>query len=79
MGKFDKECVIPEYELARSILNQRLRKNMTQEQLAQKIGTKQPGIARLESRNYGRASISMLKKIAEALDAQLVIRLEPKE
>ncbi len=76
MEKFDKEVILPEYELATSILNQRLRKNMTQEQLAEKIGTKQPGIARLENRNYERASVGMLRKIAEALDARLVIRLD---
>ena len=74
MEKFDKEIVLLEHELARSILNQRLKKNMTQEQLAEKVGTKQPGIARLESRKYGRASVSMLKRIAEALDARLIIR-----
>lgn len=79
MEKFDKEVILPEYELATSILNQRLRKNMTQEQLAERIGTKQPGVARLESRKYGRASISMLRKIADALDARLIIHLEPKE
>lgn len=79
MEKFDNEVILPEYELATSILNQRLRKNMTQEQLAERINTKQPGIARLESRKYGRASISMLRKIAEALDARLVIRLDPQK
>lgn len=66
----------PEYELIKSIIRERQRKNMTQEQLAEKIGTQQTSIARLENPNYGK-SLPMLKKIAQALDCRLVIRLEP--
>ena len=65
--------------LTHNIIAQRIRKKMTQEQLAQRVGTTQSVIARLENPAYGKASISMLKKIADALDCQLVIKLEPKE
>jgi ribosome-binding protein aMBF1 (putative translation factor) len=66
----------PEYELIRSIIRERLRQNMSQEQLAEKIGTQTANIARLENPNFGK-SLPMLKKIAEALDCRLVIKLEP--
>ena len=65
--------------LTHSIIAQRIRRKMTQEQLAQRVGTTQSVIARLENPTYGKASISMLKKIADALNCQLVIKLEPKE
>lgn len=67
----------PEYELIRSIIRERLRKNMTQEQLAEKIGTQKASIARLENPNYGKSLLPTLKKVAQALDCRLVIRLEP--
>lgn len=66
----------PEYELIKSIIRERLRQNMTQEQLAEKIGAQKTSIARLENPNYEK-SLPMLKKIAQALDCRLVIRLEP--
>ena len=67
----------PEYELIKSIIRERLRQNMTQEQLAEKIGAQKTSIARLENPNYVK-SLPMIKKIAQALDCRLVIRLEPK-
>jgi len=66
----------PEYELIKSIIRERLRQNITQEQLAEKIGAQKTSIARLENPNYVK-SLPMLKKIAQALDCRLVIRLEP--
>jgi transcriptional regulator with XRE-family HTH domain len=75
--KIEYDKLAGEYDLARSIIDQRLRQKMTQSDLAKKIGTQQPSIARLESPHYGRASISMLEKVAQALNARLVIKLEP--
>jgi transcriptional regulator with XRE-family HTH domain len=49
---------------------------MTQEELAERIGTQKANITRLENPNLGK-SLPMLKKIAEALDCRLVIKLEP--
>ncbi|MBC8230220.1 helix-turn-helix transcriptional regulator [bacterium] len=67
----------PEYELIKSIIRERLRQDMTQEQLAEKIGAQKTSIVRLENPNYVK-SLPMIKKIAQALDCRLVIRLEPK-
>ncbi len=56
-----------------AILRARIEKRLTQKELAQKIGTKQSVISRLES---GRAnpSVAFLKKLAEALNSHLEIR-----
>jgi ribosome-binding protein aMBF1 (putative translation factor) len=63
----------PEYELITAMIRARINKGLTQKQLAQKIGTKQSAIARLES---GRTnpSILFLKKLAQALNSNLQIR-----
>jgi transcriptional regulator with XRE-family HTH domain len=56
----------------------RERAGITQKELAVKIGTKQPALSRLERGGFKKASVETLKKIADALDAQLVIKLHPK-
>ena len=66
------EDLEPEYQLVRSIIKQRTMKNMTQAELARKVGTRQSAIARLESGMYN-PSLRFLKKIARALDASIVI------
>ncbi len=72
------EKLLPEYELARSIIGQRLKKKMTQEEVAKKAGMPQSTISRIEGLTHGLPKISTLKKIANALDAKVVVRLESK-
>jgi predicted transcriptional regulator len=72
------EKLLPEYELARSIIEQRLKKKMTQEDVARKAGMPQSTISRIEGLTHGFPKISTLKKIAHALDAKVVVRLESK-
>ncbi len=67
----------PEFERARSIIEARLRNNMSQADLAKEIGTKQPSIARLEDPDYQGGSLTMLQKIAKATNSRLVVKLEP--
>ena len=64
-----------ELDLARAIIAARKRCGLTQAQLAQKMETTQPVVARLES---GRASPSLrtLKSVAEATSSRLVIIFE---
>lgn len=52
---------------------------LTQGQLAEKIGTTQSVISRLEDAEYEGHTLKMLEKIAEALDQRVVIHLEPAE
>ena len=55
------------------VFSARREKNLTQKQLAQKINSKQPAIARLE--NGSLPTLSFLERIADALDMGLEIRL----
>ena len=68
----------PEYQLIESLIKQRLEKHMSQRQLAERIGTRQSSIARLESGSYN-PSFRFLKKVADALDARLEVTFVPKE
>lgn len=65
----------PEYELIRSIIDKRLKKKMSQQELAKKARTGQSAISRLEGGN-ANPSIGFLKKIARALDVKLRIQLQ---
>lgn len=62
---------------AQLIYEARTRAGLTQEQLAERIGTKQSAIARLEDAEYEGHSLSMLQKIARALNQRLEIHLIP--
>lgn len=59
-------------EIADLIVQHRIRKNLTQEELAKKIGTKQSGVSRAE-RGTAFPSFSLLEKIATALEMELAI------
>ena len=63
----------PEYEIIEAIIRKRLEKGLSQKQLAEKMGTKQSALSRLESGNYN-PSLAFLKKVATALDAKLQIQ-----
>ena len=67
------ETLEPAYQIARL----RILRGLTQEQLAEKVGTKQPSIARLES-GFSTPSLDFLRRVAEALDAQVEIRIVPR-
>jgi len=64
----------PGYQIARL----RILKGLTQAQLAEMVGTRQPSIARLEN-GTSVPSLSFLHKIATALDAKIVVRLVPED
>jgi len=71
------EALEPEYKLVSDLIRLRLAKGMTQEQLARLLNTKQESIARLES-GASLPSLSTVKKVADALDAELEINLRPR-
>src|SRR4051812_3699533 len=54
-------------ELARSIRELRTVAGLTQAQLAERIGARQPQIARLENGDYDGHSLKMIGRIAKAL------------
>ncbi len=66
-----------EFQVAEEVIKARCRAHMTQAELAKKIGTKAPAIPRLESPVYGKVTMTMLKKVANALGCKLQIKLVP--
>jgi DNA-binding XRE family transcriptional regulator len=52
---------------------------LTQQALAKQIGTQPSAISRIEDANYDRHSVSLLSRIAKALDMRLIIDFERKE
>jgi ribosome-binding protein aMBF1 (putative translation factor) len=59
--------------VARLIYEARTSAGLTQAQLAKRIGTRQPVIARLEDADYTGHSLTMLQRIAKALGASLAV------
>ena len=47
---------------------------MSQSELAKRIGTRQSAVSRLENTEYGRASVQTLLDVATALDVALVVK-----
>lgn len=65
----------PEYQMARSLINARIERNLTQSKVARIAKTDQATISRLES-GISKPSVSLLQKVANALGAKLSIRFE---
>jgi ribosome-binding protein aMBF1 (putative translation factor) len=65
--------------VAQLIYDARSKAGLTQQQLAARIGTKQSVIARLEDADYEGHSLSMLQRIACALNQRVEINLLPME
>ena len=63
--KKEYEKLGPRYELVSLIIKTRLEQNLTQEELARRIGTKKSNISRLESGKYN-PSLDFIIKVAEA-------------
>ena len=72
------EELAPEFALARALIEARVTAGLTQEQLAQRMETTQPFIARLES---GRTmpSTQTLERLANATGTRLIISFAPAE
>ncbi len=64
----------PKYALISQLIKARIKKGLTQEQLAKRVGTKQSAIARIESGD-ANISIASLEKITQALNSRLIIKV----
>ena len=62
----------PQYALIEMIIRKRLKAGLSQETLAQKLGTKQSAIARFES-GKTNPTLSFLTNITSALNGKLTI------
>jgi len=61
-----------EYQVISEIIRARSEQKVSQKELAERIGTRQSNISRLESGNYN-PSLEFLEKVAEALGKKLEI------
>jgi transcriptional regulator with XRE-family HTH domain len=66
-------------EVARTIYELREERGLTQEALAELVGTTQSVISRLEDADYEGHSLNMLNRIARALNKSLVIGMKEKD
>lgn len=71
--EFDK--LAPRYAIISGIIRARLEKGFTQKELAERIGTKQSAIARLETGN-ANPSVDFLERIANAMGYSLQIQIK---
>lgn len=72
--KFKKEWEDSEveYQLGRRLIEARLKRHLSQRDLAKRVGTSQAAISRIEAMN-ANPSLSFLKRIAAALNSTLQI------
>lgn len=64
----------PRYEVVEQLKKARRAQNVTQEVLAERVGTKKSNISRFESGKYN-PSLDFLIKVAESLGKQIHIRI----
>ena len=64
-----------EFSIICQIMDKRLEKGISQKELAERMGTQQPSLARFESGNYN-PSLKFLKKLSEALGTKLEIKFK---
>jgi ribosome-binding protein aMBF1 (putative translation factor) len=71
------EALEGEFALAEAVIDARNRVGLTQAELARKMGTTQPVLARLEG-GRARPSMRTLERLAQATGTRLLIRFEPR-
>lgn len=71
------EALAPEFELVSQLIALRIKRQMSQRDLAAKLGTQQPSIARFERRMVS-TDLSFLRRVADALDADVTVSLVPR-
>lgn len=76
LGQLAREAMV-NAEVAQLIYDVRTKAKLTQKQLADLVGTTQSVIARLEDADYEGHSLSMLQRIAAAVNQRLEVRLVP--
>ncbi|EKD99354.1 MAG: Helix-turn-helix protein [uncultured bacterium] len=62
----------PEFEIVSQIIKARIEQHLSQKELAERVGTKQSNISRLERGDYN-PSLQFLKKVAKGLGKELHI------
>src|SRR3989344_783285 len=74
--KFKKayDALKPKYDLIRAILDARIKRGVTQKEIARRAGTTQSAIARFES-GVGNPTLDFLSRVSAAVGARLEVRI----
>ena len=70
----EQSPLTPRYEVVEQLKSARKAQNVTQEVLAERVGTKKSNISRFESGRYN-PSLDFLIKVADSLGTQIQIRI----
>ncbi len=70
----EQSPLTPRYEVVEQLKNARKAQNVTQEVLAERVGTRKSNISRFESGRYN-PSLDFLIKVADSLGKQIQIRI----
>ena len=73
--KEEYEKLKPRYDVVSQIIEERSRQNITQEELALRVGTQKSNISRLESGTYN-PSLDFITKVAQSLGKKVEITLK---
>ncbi|MCC6328810.1 MAG: helix-turn-helix transcriptional regulator [Acidobacteria bacterium] len=68
-----------EYQVAREMLRARSRAKLTQDAVAERMGTTKSAVSRLESAGKHTPSLATLKRYAEAVGCKLKVELVPQK
>ena len=68
-----------EYALADQMLRARARAGLTQDAVAERMGTTKSAVSRLESTGKHAPSLATLKRYAEAVGCELQVKLVPQK
>ena len=71
------EKLQPEFELASAIIGARIKRKISQEELAKIVGTGQAVISRLEGMN-AKPSLSLIHRLADALGLKFELKFTPR-
>ena len=71
------DALEPEYTLIRELIDLRIKRGLSQRELAKRAGMKQPALVRVESGKT--ASLRTLRRVAEALNADVRVSIVPRQ
>ena len=72
--KTEYEKLKPRYDIISQIIEERAKQNITQEELAFRVGTQKSNISRFESGTYN-PSLDFITKVAHSLGKDMTIKL----
>lgn len=71
------EDLQPEFAIVQALIDARVKKKISQEDLAKRMGTGQAVISRLENANAS-PSLSLIKRLANALNLKVELKFTPR-